>query len=171
MGFLCLWETFLILGFPSDQKAPDVQYLKDKEDEITEERRAKVCCYPSRVRCCLPAVNYHHILWFLASSNRHSLIPHLLRFLTWSNPSEQAAWQQTHIAACDSSPPSGKVKVCHLLVPGLCHRQLMLQRRLRREEPLVRVCCAWMGREGLLWGNWEMGGVGGWAEAQTPSEC
>uniref|UniRef100_A0A8D0EGC6 Hyaluronan-mediated motility receptor C-terminal domain-containing protein n=1 Tax=Strix occidentalis caurina TaxID=311401 RepID=A0A8D0EGC6_STROC len=49
------WETFLILGFPSDQKHPDVQYLKEKEEEIAEERLAKVH-YPSHVSCCFPAV-------------------------------------------------------------------------------------------------------------------
>uniref|UniRef100_A0A8C8APW1 Kinesin family member 15 n=1 Tax=Otus sunia TaxID=257818 RepID=A0A8C8APW1_9STRI len=48
-------ETFLILGFPSDQKHPDVQYLKEKEEEIAEERLAKVH-YPSHVSCCFPAV-------------------------------------------------------------------------------------------------------------------
>uniref|UniRef100_A0A8C0F953 Kinesin family member 15 n=1 Tax=Bubo bubo TaxID=30461 RepID=A0A8C0F953_BUBBB len=39
----------------SDQKHPDVQYLKEKEEEIAEERLAKVH-YPSHVSCCFPAV-------------------------------------------------------------------------------------------------------------------
>uniref|UniRef100_A0A8C5T672 Kinesin family member 15 n=1 Tax=Malurus cyaneus samueli TaxID=2593467 RepID=A0A8C5T672_9PASS len=45
----------LIPEFPSDQKYPDVQYLKEKEEEIAEERRAKVY-YPSHVSRCRPAV-------------------------------------------------------------------------------------------------------------------
>uniref|UniRef100_A0A8C0B0S7 Kinesin family member 15 n=1 Tax=Buteo japonicus TaxID=224669 RepID=A0A8C0B0S7_9AVES len=39
----------------SDQKHPDVQYIKEKEEEIAEERLAKVY-YPSHVSCCFPAV-------------------------------------------------------------------------------------------------------------------
>uniref|UniRef100_A0A663MBZ8 Kinesin family member 15 n=1 Tax=Athene cunicularia TaxID=194338 RepID=A0A663MBZ8_ATHCN len=37
------------------KKHPDVQYLKEKEEEIAEERLAKVH-YPSHVSCCFPAV-------------------------------------------------------------------------------------------------------------------
>uniref|UniRef100_A0A8C0B128 Kinesin family member 15 n=1 Tax=Buteo japonicus TaxID=224669 RepID=A0A8C0B128_9AVES len=37
------------------KKHPDVQYIKEKEEEIAEERLAKVY-YPSHVSCCFPAV-------------------------------------------------------------------------------------------------------------------
>uniref|UniRef100_A0A8B9GPY2 Kinesin family member 15 n=1 Tax=Amazona collaria TaxID=241587 RepID=A0A8B9GPY2_9PSIT len=44
-------KTFLLLEFLSDQKHPDVQCLKEKEEEVAEEQRAKVLPF-----LCFPAV-------------------------------------------------------------------------------------------------------------------
>lgn len=45
-GFLCLQKSFLVLGPSSDRKHTDVQQLQEKEEEIAEERLAKVSHYP-----------------------------------------------------------------------------------------------------------------------------
>uniref|UniRef100_A0A669PCL8 Kinesin family member 15 n=1 Tax=Phasianus colchicus TaxID=9054 RepID=A0A669PCL8_PHACC len=45
---------FLVLGPSSDQKHTDVQQLQEKEEEIAEERRAKVSYYPFHAAVAVP---------------------------------------------------------------------------------------------------------------------